>query len=281
MTLTKQNQTATQAAPTTAQRDRTATQDDQTAAQPGSVRAWMLDCWDRHTAEVSGDFVVTRSYPDALRIFLGDVTGHGVKAAAAARDAQAMIERDADGPISVDTLQSWGAQFDALHPDRFVCLTYVEINFLTRKVIIANAGNPPLIVRRPRNTGQGEYGRVDEHAGSGECRRSTFTAGLDEYPSTGMPLGMVEAECWIAPSFEQIDLSADDQIVCFTDGLPDQEGPSQQRVGLERVLSTIATAGGDSTLRSLNALVDAFADRDADQDDVTVVSIAPAARHAA
>lgn len=266
MTLTKQNQRATQS--------------DQTATHPSSVREWMLECWDRHTAEVSGDFVVTRSYPDALRIFLGDVTGHGVKAAAAARDAQAMIERDADGPISAETLQSWGAQFDALHPDRFVCLTFVEINFLSRKVTIANAGNPPLIVRR-RRAGQSEYGRLDEHAGLGDCIRSERHVRLEEYHSTGMPLGMVEAECWIAPSFEQIDLSADDQIVCFTDGLPDQEGPSQQRVGLERVLSTIATAGGDSTLRSLNALVDAFADRDADQDDVTVVSIAPAARHAA
>lgn len=269
MTLTDQKQSATQATRTTAQREQTATRRDQTATQPGSVHEWMLECWDRHTAEVSGDFVVTRSYPDALRIFLGDVTGHGEKAAAAARDAQAIIERGADGPISADTLQSWGEQFDALHPDRFVCLTYVEINFLSGKVTIANAGNPPLIVRRRRDPGQGEYGRSERHAG------------LDEYPSTGMPLGMVESENWIAPDFEQADLSADDQIVCFTDGLPDQEGPTQQRVGLDRVLSTIAAAGCESTLRSLNALVDAFADRNADQDDVTVVSIAPAARHAA
>lgn len=210
---------------------------------------WRFEEWAAPAGGASGDFVICRRAGSKLQVFVGDATGHGERAAAVAAAARRLIERDTDEPVSPQLLRAWNRELDALYANRFVCLTYVEIDAAAREVTVANAGNPPVMIVRGRG------GRVDE------------------LPATGMPVGLVEDDFWRAPTFLRTRLDPADSIVCFTDGLPDLVGPREQRFGLERVLSSIAHAADESLIRSLSESAELFADRSAEQDDLTILCI--------
>jgi sigma-B regulation protein RsbU (phosphoserine phosphatase) len=219
--------------------------------------AWRLEEWSAPAADPSGDFIICRRDGHRLRVFVGDATGHGEKAAAVAADVRRLIERDAGLEVSAELLRNWNREVDALHPDRFACLTYVEIDAATRQAVIANAGNPAVMIVR------GRRGQVEQ------------------LQATGMPVGLVEDDFWVAPTFVRVELDAADSIVCFTDGLPDLLGPLEQRFGMERVLTSITRADDKSPIRSLGDSVTSFADRSAEQDDLTILCIERSDRRAA
>lgn len=214
------------------------------------VTTWTLDEWQQPAGPVGGDFVITRWRKQYVRIFVGDVTGHGVEVAETAEGVRCMIDAHADDEqISSELLTQWSSEIGARFPDRFVCLTFAELDFNTNCLTVFNAGNPPLIIRRGRG-----------HA-------------TETYRATGMPLGLVDPQSWAAPIFVQTALDPDDAVVCFTDGLPERIGAGREQFGLQRVLETIEQAGRGSPALCLSRRVALFADCSADQDDVTVLAL--------
>ncbi len=219
---------------------------------------WSLEEWQQPAHAVGGDFIVTQDDGRFLRIFVGDVTGHGDSAASAADLIRPLIERELADGVSEAKLRRWSKATYELLEDRFVAMTYLQIDRETGQATIINAGNPPVVVLR-RGGESVEYVRAN-----------------------GMPLGLVDQDEWCAPSPQRISLGAGDEIVCFTDGLPDTLGDrSQERFGVNRVVSALSNSQQRSRVQTLSASVSAFADRSAEQDDLTVLWVGDAGRRAA
>lgn len=210
---------------------------------------WTLEQLHQPADEAqSGDFVASCQIGSSLRVFVGDATGHGKAAAEIAADARALIERDRDLPVTVERLAEWNAELEPRHNGKFVCLTYIEIDFASRRARIANAGNPEVLVIRGG-------GAVEQHR------------------ATGMPLGVVEPALWQAPTFVEFDLAADDAIVCVTDGVTEQPDAERRRFGIERVLTALAQTTVGRALALIDECLTLFAGSASRADDVTMLCI--------
>ncbi|MFQ5590063.1 MAG: PP2C family protein-serine/threonine phosphatase [Phycisphaerae bacterium] len=224
----------------------------------GTERGWLLTAWQRPAEEAGGDFIVTKEVGHTLRVFVGDIAGHGNSAARAVELIRPMIERDLGGTINEATLRRWSKAVGELLPDRFVAMTCIQVDRDTGRATILNAGNPQAIILR-RDRDSIEYVR-----------------------SNGMPLGLVDEDEWRAPSSQTFTLAAGDELICFTDGLPDTLGVRDRgRFGVDRIVSALSDHAEHSPVQSLRHSVCAFADDSTDQDDVTVLWIGGATRWAA
>jgi sigma-B regulation protein RsbU (phosphoserine phosphatase) len=214
--------------------------------------------WQRPAGDVGGDFVVFQRDAHFLRLFVGDVTGHGEEAARAAEQIRPMIERELEGGVDEARLRRWSKRvYDTLE-DRFVAMTCLEIDLFEREAVVAVAGNPAVLIRR-----------ADDGS-------------VHQIQADGMPLGLVDEDEWFAPSLRRVSLNDGDEIICFTDGLTDTLGRQDgRRFGLDRVLSVLAAGHRRSPIQTLRASHAAYADPAAEQDDVTVFWIGNPQRKAA
>jgi hypothetical protein len=161
---------------------------------------------------VGGDFFDVISLPgDQLVLFVGDVMGRGVGAAAAMAQMRAAVRAyvadDPDPQVVVARLDRLFMTYDV---GRLVTMVYILVDSERNEAAMLNAGHPPPVVRR--------------HNGQ-----------LDQMPSTGgAPLGIDagERELFVFP------LGAGDLLLTFTDGyanLFDQgRSPDEQRMDLPR-----------------------------------------------
>jgi serine phosphatase RsbU (regulator of sigma subunit) len=212
------------------------------------------ESWVRSLGKVGGDFIESAPLPDGWRIVLGDISGHGIEAASAARAVRARIAEDLHGTVDANVLRAWNRDLHAALAGRFVCLTLLEFAAGAGRLTIANAGNPAVLVRR------------------GDGR-------VDSYPGTGPILGLLCDREWLPPQFVQTSLAAGDRVVCFTDGLTEQSNARREMFGLERVKQLLSQFY-PSPVRMLRRGVRAFARSVGRQDDVTVLAIQACARAA-
>ena len=211
---------------------------------------WAVRRWQQPAGAAGGDFVVCRQDARFLRIFLGDVAGHGDRVAPAADLIGSLIHSRLDDGLSESTLLKWSRLTEHHLPGRFVAFTFIEIDLTRGHARIAVGGNPALIVR----------------SGGG--------GGLEYFEADGMPLGMVEAHEWVSPTIRGIDLSIGDQMICFTDGLIDTVGRHGcRRYGSDRVHSVLAGAHQTTPVHSLSSTRNSFASPNVEQDDVTVLCV--------
>lgn len=194
-----------------------------------------------------GDFVISIRRAHSWRVIMGDVSGHGDKVAELARTARLRIARDIFAPINERRLRQWNRDLQDLLEGGFVCLTYLEADLQRGELIIANAGNPAVLIRR-------ESGQVDS------------------FPGTGLIVGLLDDEEWLAPQFVKTSLSRADRILCFTDGLTEQFSPDREPFGLERVIR-IASQACTSPVRMIRRYVRSFVRNTQSQDDVTVLML--------
>lgn len=215
-----------------------------------STAPWHVEHIQQHAdGSDGGDFVVTRRHGARLQIFIGDATGHGPAAASVAAHARQIIDRDCDRPVNPELLAEWNAEIGPRHGDKFVCLTYIEIDDATHRARVANCGNPEVLVLR-------HGGQAIEHC-----------------PATGMPLGIIEPSAWHGPTIAEFELDANDAFVCVTDGVTEQAGPAKQRFGIERVQSAVATTTFDRVLTFLSDCLTRFAGGMPREDDVTMLCV--------
>jgi sigma-B regulation protein RsbU (phosphoserine phosphatase) len=201
--------------------------------------------WIKPAGHAGGDFILELRTTRGWRIVLADVSGHGGDAAASAGIVRQRIARDLSGGVDVCRMRQWNRDLHSALGGRFVCVTYLELDFERGTLTVANAGNPAVLVRRVN-------GRVES------------------FPGTGPVLGVLDDREWTAPKFVSVPFSRADSVLCFTDGLTEQFNTSREPFGLDRVARVISRAC-TSPVRTIRRCVQAFAGKSIGQDDMTVL----------
>jgi serine phosphatase RsbU (regulator of sigma subunit) len=193
--------------------------------------------------EVGGDWYDAMPVPgDRLFVVVGDVSGHGIKAAATMASLRfAARAYAADGCDPAELLSKLGRLLDVADEAVFATVLCALIDPVRSKLVVADAGHPSPVLL---DAGGARY--VDVPHG----------------PPIGVPNGTYQQV--------EIDLPAEGTLVAFTDGLVERRGESIDD-GLERLLGRLPTP--DISLTDLVfMLVDTVADAGRD-DDLAILGV--------
>ncbi len=181
--------------------------------------------------------------------FLGDVTGHDAKAAALARELEALVTEMAPR-MAPGALLSWlNTELEAAWPpDLFVSAVCFSFDADTQRGAIALAGQMPPVIRSPGTT-----------------------AALDV--TAGPPLGIFAGERYRERLF---GLSAGELLVAVTDGITDPLANDADPLGTAALARLVGHAAPDPNAICASLL--RAAGRSGLRDDATVLAIAPPLR---
>jgi len=194
--------------------------------------------------EVGGDFYdVIELDGDRLVLFVGDVMGRGVDAAAAMAQTRAAVRAyaalDPDPAVVLTRLDQMYARYQG---DQLVTLLYAVLDPVGGELLVANAGHPPPLVVRA----------------DGEVIQLPF--------AEGAPLGV--------GGFERgrisVPFATGDTVIAFTDGLIERRREDITD-GQERLARAVPQLVGRRLSRGLPHLVDTVSDPSRD-DDVAVIA---------
>jgi serine phosphatase RsbU (regulator of sigma subunit) len=194
---------------------------------------------------VGGDFFDAIDLPDGrLVLFVGDVMGRGVAAAAAMAQMRAAIRAhvviDPDPALVGDKIDLLMETYDM---QQLVTLVYVVIDPSRDELRAVSAGHPPPVVVRADGT--------------------TEQLVLDE----GAPLG-VQSEARKVATYPFRD---GDTLLAFTDGLVERRDEDID-VGQKRILDAAAALAGPKLQQDLDRLVENARDR-THEDDVAALAV--------
>jgi PAS domain S-box-containing protein len=193
--------------------------------------------------EVGGDFFDVVPLADGrVAVFIGDVMGRGVRAAAAMAQMRAAIRAfiavDPEPALVMDKLDGLFETYDL---GQLVTLVYLLAE--GDKVTMTNAGHPAPVVRHADGT-------------------------VEQLPSaSGPPLG---AHVGVRPPVD-LTVADGDLVVTFTDGLIERRGEDID-VGQQRVLGALAELTEGTLEEQLEALMDRVRDHTR-SDDVAVLAL--------
>jgi serine phosphatase RsbU (regulator of sigma subunit) len=195
--------------------------------------------------EVGGDFYDVLDLDGGrLALFVGDVMGRGVAAAAAMAQMRAAVRAYAAQDPTPATVMTRLDEMSARYPtDQLVTLVYVTLDPARDQLVVANAGHPPPVVMR-----------ADGNA-------------VQLPVADGSPLG-------VAPQHRHqtvVPFKAGDTVVAFTDGLIERRD-EDITAGQERLLETVATWGRQDLTAALTDTVKTVQDPSRD-DDVAALAV--------
>jgi hypothetical protein len=196
--------------------------------------------------EVGGDFYDAIPLPDgSVVVVVGDVMGHGVRAAAAMAQirsaTRAYLSLDPD-PATV--MRNLDVMFARLALTRLVTLFYAVVDLAAGSIRFTNAGHYPPIIVSPGREPRALSARTRLPLGAGGDERVTTTA----------------------------DFAGPDVLVVFTDGLVERRGEVID-VGLDRLARAAPSLLSGPLDERTTALVAELAGEDAHDDDVTVLTL--------
>lgn len=201
---------------------------------------------------VSADLFDAIAHPDgSATVLFGDASGHGVGAAMLAALVQSHLASGLEA--GADLIEAVGRtnRFVASRPTggRFVSLVAATLG-ADGAVRLLDAGHGHWLIAR-----SGQDPPAPEHP----QRASSMPLGIDTDASFTL------AEHRLGPG---------DRLVCYTDGIPDQISPRQERFGFARLDAAIGSSltCEDDVTRLFDALT-RHADRRALDDDATVASV--------
>ncbi|HXH78877.1 GAF domain-containing SpoIIE family protein phosphatase [Nocardioides sp.] len=195
--------------------------------------------------EVGGDFYDVIELDDGRMVmFVGDVMGRGVAAAAAMAQVRAAIRAYVALDPSPDVVLSrLDTMYDLYEAEQLVTLLYLVADPATDQLVVGNAGHPPpLVLRRD--------GSVVQHV-----------------HADGAPLNVVTQE----RSTTSVVFGAGDTLVAFTDGLIERRG-EDITAGQRRLGRAMPALAGRPLADALPVLVAEVGDPSRD-DDVAVLAI--------
>jgi serine phosphatase RsbU (regulator of sigma subunit) len=220
----------------------------QRAVLPGSVtgtEAWEVYCRYAPSGrtEVGGDFYDAFALDrDRYVVFVGDVMGRGVAAAAAMAQMRAAVRAFASvdpRPESVlDSLDRMVTQFET---EQLVTLSYVLGDAAAGVVRVASAGHLPAFLRRR----EGEVERLPD--------------------ADGPPLGLATSRRGLDVRFEP-----GDTLLVVTDGLVERRGEDLAE-GLDRLAAAVPALSAASLEQGLDRLVQQVGDDRSDDDVAALV----------
>jgi hypothetical protein len=213
---------------------------------PAEVPGWEIGSYfsPAGRTEVGGDFFDVIVLPDRrLVMFVGDVMGRGVGAAAAMAQMRAAVRAYvAVDPDPAVVLARLDQLFDTYDVGRIVTMVYFLVDPEHDQAVMLNAGHPPPVVRRRDGS-------------------------LEQLPDTGgAPLG-------IDPDARQpvaFPLAVGDLLLAFTDGLIERRDEDID-VGQRRLLDAVEDRDYDSLPTQLERLVAQLRDPTRNDDVAAVV----------
>ena len=195
--------------------------------------------------EVGGDFYDAVELADGrLMMFMGDVMGRGVAAAAAMAQVRAAVRAYAAiDPRPAQVLDKLDRMFELYGSEQLVTLLYLLADPDRDELVIGNAGHPPPVLVRCDGT-------------------------AERLPSAdGPPLGVGSA-----PRGEHVvRLEVSDTIVAFTDGLIERRGEDITD-GQERLTAAVLALGRRPLPELVLAVVERVGDPSRD-DDIAVLGV--------
>ena len=226
----------------------------QRAMLPSGVyvpEGYEIDAHQMMCRAVGGDlyFVGLRPSGRAL-IALGDVTGKGMPAALAMSAAIVSIALLADIDSDLETVAArlHRQLFRSLTAEQFVTLFLGELDLDTGRLRYINAGHePPLVVR--------------------------VGGALEALDSNTLPFAMIEE---MPLPVSETRISPGDQIVVFSDGIPEATTTGDRFLGLEEVKKILVEHRGDalaSVRERIVQVVEKFLAGGPASDDVTLVML--------
>ncbi len=189
--------------------------------------------------EVGGDFFdVLPLDGGRLALFVGDVMGRGVEAAAAMAQIRAAVRAYAAvDPTPASVMERLDLMYTTYPTDQMVTLVYLVADPAADELVVANAGHPaPMVLR---GDGTAEQLPAAEAAPLGTVSQSRAQA---SYP-----------------------FGRGDTVLAFTDGLAERRGEDIDQ-GLERVRRSLATLAGGGLGQALEELAQELADPSRDDD---------------
>jgi PAS domain S-box-containing protein len=196
--------------------------------------------------KVGGDWYDAVPLRDGrVMLVIGDVVGHGVRAAASMGKLRNVLQYSAlDGLEPAQVLTRLNAYFCALSDADMATLIVAEYDPAGQRILYANAGHPPAMLRLPDGT----------------------VEALDDGRS--MPLCASDQA-----QYQQAerDLPAGSTLVLYTDGLIERRGESLD-VGLERLTKKLHAAPA-AVEDVADALLRDFLADDAPADDVALLCV--------
>ncbi len=183
--------------------------------------------------KVGGDWYDAVPLRDGrVMLVIGDVVGHGVRAAASMGKLRNVLQFSAlDGLAPAEVLERLNAYFCSLVDSDMATLFVAEYDPAHRRIRYSNAGHPPAMLRMPD-------GSIEALEGG-----------------RSMPLSATDQAQYREAEH---DLPAGSMLVLYTDGLIERRGESLD-VGLERLAKSLRIAAGpvedvaDTLLRDLLA----------------------------
>lgn len=199
--------------------------------------------------DVGGDFYDAVPLVDGrMVLFVGDVMGRGVAAAAAMAQMRAAIRAYcAVDPSPASVLGKLDRMFAQFPSEQMVTLAYLVVDPLAGELVVSNAGHPAPVLLRTDGTAH-------------------------QLPDAdGCPLAVLAED----RHESRVPVRAGDIVLLFTDGLIERRGEDFD-VGQARVLDLLPTLAGDDLAGRLQSLVVALRDPSRD-DDVAAVAVRVAA----
>jgi GAF domain-containing protein len=212
-----------------------------------TIPGWRVAAYSQpgDASGVGGDFYDAVPLPDGrLAVFIGDVMGHGVQAAAAMASLRASVRAFMSvDPAPAAVLDYLHKMFDLLSITQLVSLVYLVIDPAKATLDLVNAGHcPPVIVAKDSAV----------RFASTPPRR---------------PLGTERDVCRSAT----FPFEATDTLLLYTDGLVERRTENIDE-GLERVRDQATLLTGADLPEALRLLVDGV-QRDLGDDDVTALAV--------
>jgi sigma-B regulation protein RsbU (phosphoserine phosphatase) len=203
-------------------------------------------------SDVAGDFYDFLELENGgLRVFIADVSGHGVPAALVAsmlKIALATQRENATSPARV--LASLNTLFCGRLERQFITASCVHIDPSASTIVVASAGHPPPLLR------DGTLGTAEELIAAGVVLGRFRSAQYEEVSRSFAP---------------------GDALVLYTDGVSETANRSGEIWGDERLLATVAAQGAESSERLAAAIVRDVAEwrgvAGPPDDDVTLVVV--------
>jgi len=183
------------------------------------------------TAELAGDQLDITQLDDAhVALYLLDVSGHGVPSALMAVAASLLLSRRRDGAALGSAEPAVGRSSDLPSPADMALA-------LNQQLIRANTAPQYLtLVYGVLNAASGEFRYVAAgHPGPVLVRKHAPPMSLEA--PTGLPIGL------LSTSYEErtIQLCRGDRVYLYSDGITEAMNPSEELLGIERVLSWLCS----------------------------------------
>lgn len=196
--------------------------------------------------KVGGDFYDHSSLDGMIRLFIADVSGHGLPGAFLATVTKVALDGITERPAAAGVLLKLNESIcRATVNNNYVTAFYCIIDRGLRRVYYCSAGHLPQYLHRKR---------------TGECI---------PMKTPGMPLGWFGG---ISLKEGSMDLEPGDRLVLYTDGIVECLGRGGEMFGEERFISYITGHGAaapQAFLDGLIAEITAFAGSAAFLDDIT------------